>query len=74
MSYRKITYKILEEFGLPAENIQQCTTDLLIAIGLSQYLDGVSNGVEIAQANLSELLYEAYNDEDSPKPYNLQEM
>lgn len=65
MNYRKITYKILEEFGLPAENIQQCTTDLLIGIGLGRYLEGVSDGVEIAKAELSNLLYEAYNDEDN---------
>lgn len=65
MSYRKITYKILEEFGLPAENIQQCTTDLLIAIGLSRYLEGLSDGLETAKAELSNTLYEAYNDEDN---------
>lgn len=74
MNNRKIVYKILEEFGLPAENIQQCTTDLLIAIGLSRYLEGVSDGVEIAKAELSNTLYDAYNDEDSPKPYDMQEM
>lgn len=74
MYYRKITYKILEEFGLPAENIQQCTTDLLIAIGLGRYLVGVSDGVAAAKAELSNILYEAYNDEDSPMPKDLQEM
>lgn len=71
MNNRKIVYKILEEFGLPAENIQQCTTDLLIAIGLGRYLEGVSDGVEIAKAELSNMLYDAYNDEDSPKPYDM---
>lgn len=65
MNNRKIVYKILEEFGLPAENIQQCTTDLLIAIGLGRYLEGVSDGVEIAKAELSNTLNEAYNDEDN---------
>lgn len=64
MNNRKIVYKILEEFGLPAENIQQCTTDLLIAIGLGRYLEGVSDGVEIAKAELSNTLYDEYNDED----------
>lgn len=64
MNYRKITYKILEEFGLPAENIQQCTTDLLIAIGLSRYLEGITYGVGIARSELSNTLYDAYNDED----------
>lgn len=64
MNNRKIIYKILEEFGLPAENIQQCTTDILISIGLGRYLEGVSDGVEIAKAELSNIAYDAYNDED----------
>lgn len=68
MNNRKIIYKILEEFGLPAENIQQCTTDILIGIGLGRYLEGFADGIQTAQAELSNILYDAYNDEDSAKP------
>lgn len=64
MNDRKIINKILEEFGLPAENIQQCTTDILIGIGLGRYLEGFTDGLQTARVELSNTLYEEYYDKD----------